>query len=49
MKFTSKHARVIVDAHEIQMDPDNEETELLDENNPELAEAYRALLALAGY
>ncbi len=44
--FTKEHAQMIIDAHEINMD-EGEETEMLDENNPELAEAYRALLEFA--
>lgn len=44
--LTKEQAQAIIDAHEINMD-DGEETEMLDENNPELADAYRALLAIA--
>ena len=45
-KLTREQAQAIIDAHEINMD-DGEETELLEANNPELADAYRALLAIA--
>ena len=45
-KLTKEQAQAIIDAHEINMD-DGEETELLEANNPELADAYRALLAIA--
>ena len=44
--LTKDQAQAIIDAHEINMD-DGEETETLDENNPELAAAYRVLLAIA--
>jgi hypothetical protein len=46
MALTKEQAQNIVDAHEINLD-DGEETELLEANNPELADAYRALLAIA--
>lgn len=46
--LTKDQAQAIIDAHEINMD-DGEETEMLVENNPELADAYRALLAIAGH
>jgi hypothetical protein len=44
--MTKEQAALIIEAHEINMD-DGEETEMLEENNPELADAYRALLAFA--
>ncbi len=44
--LTKEHAQAIIDAHEIKMD-EGEETEMLEANNPELAEAYRALLEFA--
>jgi len=44
--MTPEQAQAIINAHEINMN-DGEETELLEENNPELADAYRALLILA--
>lgn len=48
IKFDAYDARAIVDAHEIDRLVDNEEEwQLLEDNNPELAEAYTRLLALA--
>lgn len=44
--LTPEQAQAIIDAHEINLD-DGEESELLEANNPELYEAYRALLAVA--
>lgn len=44
--FTKEHAKLIIEAHDISMD-DEEEAEMLEENNPELAEAYYALLNFA--
>lgn len=44
--FTKEHAKMIIDAHEINLD-EGEETELLEANNPELAEAYRELIDFA--
>lgn len=44
--MTKKQARLIIEAHEIYLD-DEEEVSLLEENNPELLEAYRALLVFA--
>ena len=46
MTLTKEQAQAIVDAHEINLD-DGEETEMLEDNNPELADAYRALLAIS--
>jgi len=45
-EFTREHAQAIIEAHEINMD-EGEETEMLDEQNPELADAYRALIEFA--
>lgn len=45
--LTKEQAQEIVSAHEIELLDGDEETELLEANNPELAEAYRALLAMA--
>lgn len=44
--LTRQQAQIIIDTHEITMD-EGEETEMLEENNPELADAYRALLEFA--
>ena len=44
--LTQGQALNIVNAHEINLD-DGEETEMLEANNPELADAYRALLEIA--
>ncbi len=44
--LSKEEAALIIEAHEINMD-DGEETELLEKNNPELAAAYRSLLAVA--
>lgn len=46
MALTKEQAQNIVDAHEINLD-DGDETEMLEANNPELADAYRALLEIA--
>lgn len=46
MALTKQQAQAIIDAHEINMD-EGEETEMLEENNPDLADAYRALIAIA--
>lgn len=46
-ELTAQQAQMVCDAHEINMDTDNEETDLFERNNPRLAEAYRALLAIA--
>lgn len=45
--LTKEHVQLIIEAHEIRMDEDDEETQLLDQHNPELADAYRELLAFA--
>ena len=45
-KLTKEQAQAIIDAHGINLDY-GEETDLLEINNPELADAYRALLAIA--
>jgi hypothetical protein len=46
--LTSEQAQVIVEAHDIlAMMENSEEAELLKENNPELYEAYEALLSLS--
>ena len=46
--MTPKQAQLIIDAHEIDALLSNEEEcDLLEENNPELLEAYQALLAFA--
>lgn len=45
--LTQAEAQAIVDAHEIRLDDDDEETELLRENNPELFAAYQRLLKIA--
>lgn len=44
--FTPRHARWIIDAHDLDVD-DPEESEMLRENNPDLYEAYEALKAFA--
>ena len=46
MTLTKEQAQNIVDAHFINLD-DGEETEILEDNNPELVAAYRALLKIA--
>jgi len=46
MALTKEQAQSIVDAHEINLD-EGEETEMLWAQNPELADAYCALLAIA--
>lgn len=46
--MTKDQAMLIIDMHEIDsLMRDDEERELLEENNPELLEAYRALLKIA--
>lgn len=46
--LTKEQARILIDIHEIDMLLDNvEEVELLEENNPELLEAYHALIKIA--
>lgn len=46
--LTQEQAQLLVDAHEVAQLMDNEEeVELLKENNPEMLDAYRALLAIA--
>ena len=45
--LTPDQAQTIIDAHEINLDSEDKETELLWENNPELADAYSVLLAIA--
>lgn len=45
--LTKEQAQMIIDAHGINMEVEDEETEMLDDNNPELADAYRALLKMA--
>ena len=46
--LTPEQAQMICDAHDIQSTLSNEEeVELLSENNPELLEAYRALVSIA--
>jgi len=46
--LTQEQAALICDAHEIEQLLDNtEEVELLEENNPELLEAYMALHNMA--
>lgn len=47
--LTHAMAAAIVEAHEIDSAMENEEeAELLEENNPELFAAYKALLLIAG-
>ena len=46
MTLTKEQAQNIVDAHFINLD-DGEETEILEDNNPELVAAYRALLKIS--
>lgn len=49
MLFSKPRARLICEAHDIKtLYDDEEEWFLLTENNPDLAEAYLALLQLAG-
>jgi hypothetical protein len=49
-KLTKAQARMICEAHEIPALLQNEEEcELLVDNNPELYEAYCALMAIAGW
>ena len=49
MLFSKTRARLICEAHDIKtVYDDEEEWSLLNENNPDLAEAYLALLELAG-
>ena len=46
--MTKEQAKILVNTHEVQELMDNEEEiELLEQNNPGLADAYRALLDLA--
>ena len=46
--LTAQQAQLICDAHEVDSLLENEEeVELLEDNNPELLEAYRALSRLA--
>lgn len=45
--LTKQHAVAIVEAHEIAINDGDEETDLLKEQNPELYEAYKALIAIA--
>lgn len=45
--LTQAEAQAIVDAHEICLEEGDEETELLQENNPELFAAYQRLLKIA--
>lgn len=46
--LTQEQARIIVDAHEIdRLLADEEETDLLEENNPELLTAYEQLQGIA--
>lgn len=47
MNLTKEQAQVLIDAHDIRLDEDDEETELLLENNSELYEAYQALISIA--
>jgi len=44
--LTKAQAQALIDAHEINLD-DDEDMEILEEHNPELADAYRALFAIA--
>lgn len=44
--MTKEQARLILEAHEIDMS-DTEEMELLEQYNPELLEAYKALIAFS--
>lgn len=46
IQLTPEHARLIIEAHDIDLD-DEEEAELLADNNPELHEAYVALIQFA--
>ena len=46
-KITAAQARLIIDAHDIRLDEDDEETTMLRENNPELYIAYSALIEIA--
>ena len=43
--LTKAQAQALIDAHEINLD--DEDMEILEEHNPELADAYRALFAIA--
>ena len=45
--LTKAEAKAIVDAHEIRLDKDDEETELLSDQNPLLYAAYERLLKIA--
>lgn len=45
--LTQAEAKAIVDAHEIRLDKDDEETEMLSEQNPLLFAAYERLLKIA--
>jgi hypothetical protein len=46
--FSPDDARAIIDAHEIdRIFRDDEELELMEENNPDLLESYRRLMAVA--
>lgn len=48
--MTKEQAQLLVETHEIDRLMENEEErELLRDNNPELFEAYEALLVLADY
>ena len=46
LELSKYHAKLICDAHEINLD-EGEETDLLRENNPELYAAYEAIISIA--
>jgi hypothetical protein len=45
--LTQEEAQAIVDAHEIRLEDGDEETELLEANNPTLYAAYQRILKIA--